>query len=256
MLKTIIVDDDPVSCTVLEQLLSDHFVDVALEGSARTASTGIQLIKKAQPDLVFLDVELDGSSGFDIIRSTRRIPYEVVIYSQHDSYALEAYRINAIDYLVKPANISDLYNALRKVRERQQLNSLLAKVDDLTDELREVTHGQFERIKITTSNGFQLVELRHIIRCEADRNYTKIVLTTGLSLLTPQTLKSFEDKLSQSDFCRIHKSHLVNLRHVSAYHRTDAGGGAVLMTNGDELQVAKRKKELLLRSLPQNGRKY
>ncbi len=97
MLKTVIIDDDPVSCTVLGQLLTGHFEDIQLEGQADSTNTGIQLIKKVQPDLVFLDVELNGSSGFEVMRSTRRIPYDVVIYSQHDSYALKAFQTNAID---------------------------------------------------------------------------------------------------------------------------------------------------------------
>lgn len=256
MLRTVIIDDDQVGSAVLSQLLQDHFDDVELVGKAESLDAGVKLVRQVEPELVFLDIELNGHNGFDVLKSTRRVPFEVVVCSNHECYALQAYRLNAIDYLLKPVYVGDLFNAIKKVRERQEMDSLSAEVEALTKELRNVTHGQFERIKVATGNGFRLLELRQIIRIEADRNYSKILLTCGESLITSQTLKSFEEQLKNNYFCRIHKSHLVNLRHVRAYHRTDCGGGEVEMTNGLDLHVSKRKKELLLRSLPHNGQKY
>ena len=238
-LKTIIVEDEQTSREILRNYLTKYCPTVEIVGEAQNIDEAMVLIRNNDLDLVFLDVEMPYGSGFDLLEKLGNTNFEVVFVTAYDQYAIDALNKHASYYLLKPISIDELIKAVDyvteiKTRENELQNSVLVpKINPIN-----------QKITIPTQNGFEVLQMKDIIYCKADDNYTELYLNNNKIKLVSKTLKYFEDALKENGFARIHKSYLVNVAYITSYKK--GKGGTVSLSNGKELSVSASKKAILL----------
>lgn len=243
-MRVIIIEDELQAIVALKQEISSNLKEVEVCGDASTLKDAKALIKKVNPDLVFLDIQLKDGNGFDLLKDIGDYTFEVIFTTAYSQYALDAIKISALDYLLKPIDTNELITAVNKV----QRNS----IQDTQLKLQNFAYNQFinplnKKIAIPTSKGVCLHELENIIRLQSDGNYTAIYLIDGKKLMVAKILREFEDLLINLGFKRIHHSHIINLNHLESYNNKD--GGYVVLNDKTTLPVSKRKKSDLLEVL-------
>jgi len=234
-LKTIIVEDEQTSREILKSYLSKYCPTVEVVGEAENIDEALVLIRNNELDMVFLDVEMPYGSGFDLLEKLGNIDFEVVFVTAYNQYAIDALNKHASYYLLKPISIDELIKAVDyvseiKTKENELQNAVLIPKSTITN----------QKITIPTQDGFEVLEIKDIIYCKADDNYTELYLENNLKKLVSKTLKYFEDILNENGFARIHKSYLVNVAYIASYKK--GKGGTVYLSNGKELSVSASKK--------------
>jgi len=241
MIKAILIDDEQLSRNTLKKMLALYCPMVEIIGefeNAITATAGLQTI---QPDLVFLDVAMPGKSGIDFLRSLKQINFEVIFVTAHDKYILQAIRFAAVDYLQKPVEKDQLVAAIQNVEKRISQKLLSQQLQTFLLNLQPKGNQQEMQMCIPSLKGFQVVQVTDIIFCEAENTYTSIYLANNKKILASRQLLDYESMLQDLQFFRIHKSYLINMRHIKEYQKGE--GGFVLMSNNKTLEVSRRKKE-------------
>ncbi|PQJ31266.1 DNA-binding response regulator [Nonlabens arenilitoris] len=234
-LKAIIVEDEQISREILKKYLSKYCPNVTILAEASNVDEALQLLRKTEIDLLFLDVEMPFGTAFDLLDRLGNRDFETVFVTAYDQYAKEALNQQAAYYLLKPIEIDELIKAVdivKSIKEREEeVNIGLS--------IKEQSNSQLnDKITIPTQEGFEVIPVKDIIYCTADDNYTNVYLSHKHKLVS-KTLKHFEDMLTDKGFCRIHKSHLINASHVTAYKK--GKGGSVIL--GDiELPVSPSRK--------------
>ncbi len=247
MIKAIIIDDEFSNRDVLKMLLDKHCKNVDILTMADSLPTGLAALKKYRQelDLIFLDIEMPSGSGFELLEQSGDIDFHIIFTTAYDQYAIKAFKYAALDYLLKPIDPAELVKAVDKVEQR-----IREKYPDQTfinlKELAYLNH-KLNRIALPTANGLKFVGVDELIRCEAEGSYTKVHLNDGTDLLVSKVLKDFEELLAELSFFRIHNSDLVNLAHVKEYVRNS--GGSVIMSDGSEIMISKRRKDAFLKKL-------
>lgn len=237
-MRAFIVDDSEDSVEKLQFLLNKNCNEIEIIGVANNGKAAVDAINCHQPDLLFLDVELEDMTGFEILeRLDDDLGCKVIFTTAHDKYAVKAFKFHAVDYLIKPVSKDDLLSAIKNVE---------VKAAEQKKQNTKKNKEKVERIAFTTSDGLVFKNVADIIHCESDRNYTMIYFSNNEKLLVAKTLKDIDETLDSSGFCRVHNSHLINLSHISRYVRGD--GGYVVMSNGTIVNVARNKKESFLES--------
>ncbi len=239
MLKSIIVDDESKSGESLKILIEDFCDDVTCCAICKTVDEGIEAIAQYQPDVVFLDIQMQRETGFDLLERIGDVNFEVIFTTAHSEYAIKAFRFSAIDYLLKPIDLEELKGALSKVRKKIG-QGISVRLQQLLRNLRE-PNGENYKLALPTADGLFFVKVSSIVYCEASSNYTEIVTEDGRKHIVSRTLKEYDEMLSEYNFYRIHNSYLVNLNAIKKYIRGE--GGSVVMITGQSLDVSKRKKE-------------
>ena len=242
MIRCVIVEDEEMARKVLKSLLAQYCPDVMVCAEADDITSGQEMIEAFRPDLVFLDIEMPGGSGFKLLNNIKDIDFEVVFITAYEQFAIKAIRHDALDYLLKPVDPKELVAAVEKVKDAKYKKTLKKQYDSL---LKNINPEQLtvKKISISTSDKIHLIEVDDIIRCESDNYYTIIYFKDGTSLLVSKTLKEMEQKLEEYDFVRTHKSHLVNMRCIMNFIKDEM---MVLLTDGVKVPVSKRKKEKIL----------
>ena len=246
MLRAIIIDDELRSCQTLEKLIVDFCGNVEVLALCQTVNAGIEAISRNKPDLVFLDVNMKGESGFDLLSKIQPIDFEIIFATAYSEYSIKAFKFSAIDFLLKPIDIDDLKRAIEKVEQRKN-SDIAVRIEQLITNLKPTSPKQY-KLAIPSSDGLVFVKISDIIYCEASGNYTIFFIADGRKYLVGRTLKEYEDMLTDQDFFRIHNSHLINLNAIKKYIRGE--GGQVIMLNDATLDVSKRKKEPFLKKIP------
>ncbi|GGD46113.1 LytR/AlgR family response regulator transcription factor [Muriicola marianensis] len=237
-LKAVIIDDEQTSREILRNYLSQYCAQVAVSGEAGTVAEGVEVIRKVNPQLVFLDVEMPFGNAFDLLEALPDRNFETVFVTAYNQYAMDALNQHAAYYLMKPIDIDELIRAVTYVEE------VIRREETLKDRvLTSMTPKVEGKITLPQQDGFQVLDVSEILFCKADDNYTEIYLA-GRKLLVSKTLKYFEDALSDFPFVRIHKSFLVNINEVVRYKK--GKGGSVILSNGKELTVSASRKKILL----------
>ena len=244
MISAILVDDMPQALQILEHDLADCCPDIKIIGTADSVVNAAKLLRQQSPDLLFLDIMLGDGVGFDLLEIFPNLSSKVIFVTASDEYAIRAFRFAAIDYLLKPINPIELKEAVRRAR------SQLADSNESMDLLRESIRSPQalpNRISLNTLERIVVVEIKNIIRCEADGNNTLFILSTGEKVFVTKTLKQFENLLKDHPFLRVHQSHLIHLNHIHEYVRKE--GGYLKMDNRDIVPVAVRKKAEVVKML-------
>ena len=243
-MTAIIVDDEKHCRDVLALLLQKHCPTVNLLASCGDGQSGLDAIEMHHPDIVFLDIEMPGMSGFDMLEATRFTNFEVIFTTAYNEYAIKAIRHNALDYILKPIDKDELIQAVSRMQTVQPVKET-TRVENFVEYLTRQKMG--DRIALPTSDGLQILQSEEIWYCESEGGYTRFYLTNGKISLISKTLKEVQDVLEAKGFCRVHHSYLINLRYVQKYVRGD--GGEVIMANGKNIPVSRNKKQEFLNFL-------
>ncbi len=239
-LKTIVVDDEFHSRASLKGILKEYCEGVEVIGEAKSAEEAIFILQSQKPDLVFLDIELGDGTGFDVLQAIDKPEFSIVFTTAFDQYAIKAIKFNALDYLLKPIDIDELQSAIQKVIELRKSEPENKNLDHLIANLR-MQHNENPVITLSTSDSFQYIPVHDIIRCEASGAYTEFHIRNKAPLLVSRTLKDYENLLQDHGFFRVHQSHLINLREIDKYVKTD--GGYIVLKDGQKVAVSRSKKE-------------
>jgi two-component system LytT family response regulator len=247
MIRTIIIDDEQHCIDRLKHLLHEHCsASVQLLDAFQSIDDGTIAIKKYQPALIFLDVQLHDKTGFDLLRQFDEINFEVIFTTAHEKYAVQAFKFSAIDYLLKPVDADDLVHAVNKLQQKISKEEMSKKFDALFHNLKNIQSNS-KRITVPTIKGFEFLQVNDIIRCQSDINYTIIFLKDKQKITVAKTLKEFEELLVEYNFYRVHNSHLINLSYIKSYNK--GKGGTVTMSDNSEIEVSTRRKEDFLKRL-------
>jgi len=242
-LRAILVDDELSSLQNLQSKLVEFCPDVEVVATAQKPEDAILFIRQHKPDVLFLDIEMPRMNGFRMLDELGELDFEIIFTTAYNHYAVDAIRISAFDYLMKPVAIKELQNALERLARYRQTHTR-DKLDVLRQSLSP-NKSQEEKIAIPTNEGLEFIPIKNILHIESSSNYSKIFLTDGKNILVTKLLKDFEDILEPYHFFRVHNSHLINLAYIKKYIRGE--GGQVEMQNGDVIDVARRKKEEFIR---------
>lgn len=234
-----IIDDEPKSVFILKCFLEEHCPDVKVVAVAGSARNGRELLEATKPQLLFLDIEMPGGSGFDLLQSLPAVDFEVIFITAYNQYAINAFRFSAIDYLLKPLRIQDLVKAVEKATRRINEKTVTSNYESLLRNLRE-QNGSKLKVSFTERGEQYMVPVDDFMYLIADGNYTH-VHTRDKVYLTTRTLKEFEEMLPENLFCRIHHGYIVNLQCVAKVQK--GRGGAVVMKDGKVLEIAIRRKD-------------
>jgi len=241
-MNVIIVDDEEKSRSTTRSFITRYCPELNILDEADGVETGLKSIKQHPPDLVFMDVEMKDGTGFDLLNLLKPVNFKVIFITAFDSYALKAFNFSAVDYLLKPLDPTRLTEAVSKLKTTHTNDLLHRKLEALLE-----NKVSLEKIALPEIDGLVMVRIKDIVRCESESNYTRFYLKTGKTHLSTKTLKDFDEMLTGMNFCRIHKSHLINIDFVARYIKGD--GGVVIMDDQTELEVARRRKDDLLQML-------
>lgn len=249
MIRSILVDDEFKSRESLKILLTDFVDNIEVCALCADVQEAVQAIELHQPDVVFLDIQLQRETGFDLLTRVKKIDFEVVFTTAYSEYAIKAFRFSAIDYLLKPIDIVELKKSVAKVDKRVNDN-FSGRLEQLMQNLKTKPTQQ-SKLALPTLDGLFFVKVNEIVYCEASSNYTNIYLSDGKKYVVSRTLKEYEEMLEDHNFFRIHHSYLVNTELIKKYVRGE--GGYVVMQTDVSLDVSKRKKEAFLEYIGNKG---
>ena len=239
-MNCIIIDDEQSARITLEAMIQKFCPGVEVCGMAGNLEEGIRLIERLQPDLIFLDIQMPGGNGFQLLEKLNGQFPAIIFTTAYDQYALKALKLGALDYLLKPIDLLELQEAIEKVAPKSLENE---EADSFTN-----WDGQPQgKLVVSTLEGYYILKFPDIVRLEADRNYTNIHVLDGQKLVSSRTLGFFEERLPKGMFFRTHKSHIVNLNEIHLVSRGPAG--TLQTSDGAEIQISKNKKSLLMKLL-------
>jgi two-component system LytT family response regulator len=244
MIKTVLVDDEVHCLDTLGILLEEYCPQVEILAKCRSAKSAMEAIIRLKPSLVFLDIEMPSMNGFEMLEQIGIPSFSVIFTTSYDQYAIRAIHLSALDYLLKPVDPVELTAAVKKLQTQNQLPDP-EQFQMLLDRFRH-RESDFKKMAVPTAEGFELIPVDEVLRCEANDNYTFIFLKNKSRIVACRTLKEVESQLqSYSFFIRIHHSHIVNLNEEIKYVRGE--GGYVIMSDGNPVSVSRTRKEALLK---------
>jgi two-component system LytT family response regulator len=248
MYQTVIIDDDQLARRGLRRILEQNFQEIEIIGEADSVASGLSLINELEPDLVFLDIEMPDGTGFTLLEKLPKVNFKVVFTTSYSDYAITAFKYSAFDYIVKPVLIENVRSTISRINDIPVLQEK-QRVEVLKRNLNHNSDGN-QTIALPEINGFTIVKVNDIVRCEGERNYSRIFFQNGTSVLVSRTLLDFDNLLVSHGFFRIHRSHLINLKNVNRYLKSD--GGLVEMNDKTQLPVSPKFKDELLNRLLYN----
>jgi two-component system LytT family response regulator len=242
ILTAILIDDELSSLNNLKQKLEEFCSSVQIVATSQKPEEALFLIRQHKPDVLFLDIEMPKMSGFGMLEELGDYDAEIIFTTAYNQYAIDAIRISAFDYLVKPVAIRDLQNAvnrlltIRSSRTKERLHILKESVADV--------RSPGNKIALPTNDGLEFIKIIDILRIESSSCYSKVFFVNGKMLLVTRLLKDFEEILAPYRFFRVHNSHLINLQYIQKFVRAD--GGQIIMENGDIIGISRRRKDEFL----------
>src|ERR1051326_9188620 len=249
MIKAIIIDDEMHCRKTLSMLLKEYCPNVHVIEQCGDGQSGAEAIKKLNPDLVFLDIEMPHMNGFEMLEQFSEIPFAVIFTTGYDQYAIKAFRFSALDYLLKPIDHEELKKAINKIDQHVSV-PLPQQLEILLQRLQHKPSG-INKVALPTMEGLQMIAVDSIMSCASDRNYTVLMLKDKQKIIVSRILKDIEEMLEDYSFLRVHHSYIVNLNEINKYIKGE--GGYVIMNDGSSIDVSRSRKEILLKKL-QPGR--
>jgi len=241
-IRTVLVDDEKNSLIIMQKLLEKHTPDVEVVATAQSVSEGIEVINDYKPDLVFLDISMPDGDGFEVLEKVDYRKFQVIFSTAYDQYAIKAFEVAALYYILKPVTPEDLTEAVKRYQTSAN--------DDITERIKILSNALKEtpsRLVLPTSTGMHIIDIEEIVRCESSNNYTTFFLTDKKKIVVSKSIQIYEQMLSNSHFCRIHNKHLVNIKFVKKYVK--GRGGHVILHDGTNVDVSDGRKKNFLDKL-------
>lgn len=241
-ITTILVDDEANNLLFLQALINDYAPHLEIIATTELAAEGLQLISELKPQLVFMDIDMPGMTGFELLKKLEPLSFEVIFVTAYNQYAMEAFDYNAVAYITKPIVTQKLTAAIEKA-----INKIGEKkyTENIFSLLENVQHkNEHDKIALPTMQGLQFIKLSQICFCESSGNYTNFHLTDNAKIMVSRQLGEYEKLLPADTFVRIHDQHIINLTCIKEYVK--GSGGEVILENGTRLNVASRRKDELL----------
>jgi two-component system, LytTR family, response regulator len=238
-IKTLIIDDEVRSRSILRTMVSRHCSNITISGEASTIDEALKLIQDIQPEIIFLDIEMGLGTGFDLLGQLPEINFQTIFVTAYDSFAIKAIKWSALDYLLKPVDPAELVASVNKA-----IRAINNK-DDKSSNEHTIVKGN--KIGLPCMEGLKFVDIAHIVRCEAKGAYTEFSFTDQKKLLVSKPLQVYEEILESYNFFRVHHSHLINLNCIKQYNK--GRGGSIVMADGEVITVAARKKDDFLKRI-------
>lgn len=236
-ISCVLIDDEQHAIETLEWELEKCDFPIKIMSTFQDPKEGRDFLNTTQPDLVFLDIEMPFLNGFELLNQLDSINFHIVFTTAYDKFALNAFKVSALDYLLKPVDRDDLNKVLEKVLEIKRKKDITSQIEILSQRLK----GEFSKVALPTLKGLEFIEIENIVRCSAESNYTHIYLANGKKILISKTLKQVEEILKEGTFFRVHSSSLINLKMIKQYIKGD--GGQVVLEDGSVVDVARSKKK-------------
>lgn len=245
-LKAIIVEDEFHSRETLKGFLREYCPEVQLIEEAGSVEDAVLKITGLRPELVFMDIELQTGTGFDVLHRLSHLDFHLIFTTAFEHYAIKAIKFSSIDYLLKPIDKEELQAAVVKAQQLREMENRQKLLENLLSNLKSPA-PENHKISLSTAEGVEFIPTRDILFCEASGAYTQFILTDGRKLLVSKNLKEYENILQNLAFMRVHNSFLINLEEVKKYVRSE--GGYIVMNNDKQVSISPSKKEEFLRRM-------
>ena len=249
-IRSILVDDEPRGLTSMTKLLQLNCPEVEVIGCCADTEEARKQIKSQSPDLIFLDIAMPGKNGFDFLKELDEINFEIIFVTAYNHFMSQAFHYSAVDYLLKPVEDELLVDAVQRAGKRIEQKEKSNNVETFLHNVKHLGNSQKLKLCIHSVKGFQVIEIKDIIYCEASSNYTNFHMTNRSLICASKPIHEYESLLEDSQFVRIHKSYLVNVEFIKEYVRGE--GGSVILEGGQEVEVSRRKKDLLIRKMKEH----
>jgi len=246
MLKTIIIDDEKLAIESLRWEIENFCDNIKVEASFSNPLEAIEGINNLKPDLVFLDIEMPEIDGFQLLQKLQYKNFDLIITTAYNQYAIQAFRANAIDYLLKPIDPDELIDAVNKVQIRKGSGNETKNIETILDQImaKQTKHA---KIPLSLSTKVVLIEPEKIIYCKSEGSYTRVFLKENEKILVSKSIKTLENLCPVGQFMRVHKSYIVNVDEIEEYVRQ--GGGELVLSNGMVIPVSRTHKNEVLKAL-------
>ncbi len=232
--KIVIIEDDGGAVKNALNILHEFYPDIQLAGTADSIESAVDLIQKTQPTIVIFDINLKNGTAFQVIEQLPVINFQIIWTTAFEQYAVQAFRISAVDFLLKPYKISELVKSIQKAMEKINRAEYVKKLEALTHNFLQ---PEEKKITLHTSEALHIVNLHEIVYCKADDNYTIFVVDNTLPIMVSKPLKNYASLLKHDHFCRVHQSYLVNLKKIKQFNK---GKNAHLtLQNEEKIPVSK-----------------
>ena len=248
LFQALIVDDEPKLREVLSIKLNQHCQEIKVLDTAANADEAFEKINLLKPNIVFLDIAMPGESGFELLNRFDHIEFEVIFVTGFNEYALDALKVSAVDYVLKPIKTEHLISAVEKAKERLLKNHKADRYDLLKHNVNNIG-DQKTKIAIPETNSYEFITIADVIRCEGWQKYTKIYLVDGTCIISSYNIGVFKDMLENYGFYSTHKSHLINKSLIKKYLKE----GVVILTDDSQVPVARRRKEDFMEQVVKGG---
>ncbi len=245
MLRGIIIDDELDSIQAIQSLITLYDLNLNIIGTAQSVDEGVDVINRYSPDLVLLDIKLGDELGFSVLEKTKTSDYQVVFISAYDKYAVQSFKYSAVHYLLKPIDIEDFTDAIKKVESNiQNKNSSLRNIQIL---LQNIQAPKPYLLSIPASDGLEFININDIISIKADGSYSMIHFENKRQILISKNIGEFQEQLPLDEFCRVHNSYIINLKHVKKLKKI--GGLAAEMPEGITIPISRNKKDDFMKQI-------
>ncbi len=237
-MKAVIVEDEKHSRETLRNLIEEFCADVTVAGAAGTVAEAVQLIRQHKPELLFLDIELQTGTGFDVLSAVSDLSFAVIFTTAYEHYAIRAIKFSSVDYLLKPIDLEELQGAIAKAKKQWDESARRRQLEVL---LSNVSERSMRKICLATADRLEFVNVEEIVMCEASGSYTNIYLKGGRKIVVSKNLKEYENLLDADRFMRVHNSYLVNLNEVNQFVKSE--GGYILMNDNHQVSISPKKRD-------------
>jgi len=232
-LNAVIIDDEKDAIETLVIIINEFCENINIVGTASNAKDAISTVTSTMPDIVFLDIEMPEINGFDLLKLLPSEKFSTIFVTAYNKYAVDAFRANAIDYLLKPINVNDLKSAINKVVKQNGE----AKSIDVDSIIKQITNNS--KLQVASIDGIEYIDVKNIILITADKSYA-IIHLEDRTIISSRNLKFYEEKINNSHFYRAHNSYYINLNHVIKYSYKD--GARIQLSNGQEIPISRSKR--------------
>lgn len=246
MLQVLIIDDEPNARESISNTLLAVCKNVQICGTADSVKSGLLAIAKHQPDVVLLDIQMPDGTGFQLLSQLNDINFKVIFITAHQEFAMQAFKFSAMDYILKPVDPEELSAAIKKAEDTFESKNISLNMSALQSNMRNAGKEN-KKLILKSSDHIHAVNVKEIVRCESEGNYTRFMLSDGRKLLATKILKEFDEMLQPYGFFRVHQSHLINVDFFETYKKAD--GGTIIMSDKSKIPLASRKKEAFLKLL-------